>query len=206
MNPRLLEKLNAHPELLSDPADQQYPVTGMSWPADEALLADLGDDCPGLRVHYLEGTLEITLPGRQHEVIKDHIAGLLRASFEETRTRCYGLGSTTLRAAAKRRGAEPDVSFGIGIDKEFPDIAIKVVQTSGGVNKRLIYQGLSVVEVGFWQNDQVEVYRWQGERYERREHSEIFPALELSLLATDVRYPEPFDAVIEFRQALRSAQ
>ena len=205
MNPLLLEKLNAHPELLSDQADQQYTMTGVSWQAYEALLSDLGDDFPGLRVHYLDGTLEITMPGRQHEVIKDNIAGLLRAYFEETRTRFYGLGSTTFRAEAKRRGAEPDVSFCIGIDKEFPDIAIEVVQTSGGVNKLDIYQGLNVVEVWFWQNDQFSVYYLKREGYEQQERSEILPELDLSILATYVMYPEPLDAVIEFRQALRSA-
>jgi hypothetical protein len=65
MNPLLLEKLNAHPELLPDQADQQYTITGVSWQAYEALLSDLGDDFPGLRIHYLDGTLEITMPGRQ---------------------------------------------------------------------------------------------------------------------------------------------
>ncbi len=206
MNPLLVEKLNALPELLSDQADQQYTITDVSWQAYEALLSDLGDDFPGLRVHYLEGTLEITMPGRRHEVLKDNIAGLLRAYFEETRTRFYGLGSTTFKAEAKRRGAEPDVSFCIGTDKEFPDIAIEVVQTSGGVNKLDIYQGLSVVEVWFWQNDQFTVYHLQDESYKRRERSEMLPALDLFLLATYVLHPEPLDAVIEFRQALRSAQ
>jgi Uma2 family endonuclease len=206
MNPLLLEKLNAHPELLSDQADQQYTITGVSWQAYEALLSDLGDDFPGLRVHYLDGTLEITMPGRQHEVVKDNIGRLLGVYFEETRTRFYGLGSTTFRAEAKRRGAEPDVSFCIGIDKEFPDIAIEVVQTSGGVNKLDIYQGLNVVEVWFWQNDQFSVYYLQREGYEPRERSEILPELDLSILATYVMYPEPLDAVIEFRQALRSSR
>jgi Uma2 family endonuclease len=206
MNPLLLEKLNAHLELLSDQADQQYTITGVSWQAYEALLSDLGDDFPGLRVHYLDGTLEITMPGRQHEVVKDNISGLLRDYFEETRTRFYGLGSTTFRAETKRRGAEPGVSFCIGIDKEFPDIAIEVVQTSGGVNKLDIYQGLNVVEVWFWQNNQFTVYGLQGEGYEQRERSEILPELDLSILATYVIYPEPLDAVIEFRQALRSSR
>ncbi|MEO1095576.1 MAG: Uma2 family endonuclease [Cyanobacteria bacterium J06638_28] len=97
MNPLLVEKLNAHPELLSDQTDQQYTLMDVSWSAYEALLADLGNDFPGLRVYYLEGTLEITMPGRKHEVLKDNIGGLLRAYFEETRTRFYGLGSLLLR-------------------------------------------------------------------------------------------------------------
>ncbi|MEO1147010.1 MAG: Uma2 family endonuclease [Cyanobacteria bacterium J06638_22] len=206
MHPLLLEKLNSHPERLSDQADQQYTVTEVSWQAYEALLSNLGDDFPRLRVHYFDGTLKITMPGHQHEALKDNIGRLLGIYFEETRTRFYGLGSTTFKTEAKRRGAEPGVSFCIGIDKEFPDIAIEVVQTSGGVNKPEIYQGLNVVEVWFWQNDQFTVYRLQGEGYERRERSELMPTLDLSLLATYVMYPEPLDAVIEFRQALRSAK
>lgn len=206
MHPLLLEKLNAHPELFSDQADQQYTIMGGSWQAYEALLSDLGDDFPGLRVHYLDGTLGITMPGHQHEVVKDNIGRLLGVYFEATHTRFYGLGSTPFKTEAKRRGTDPDVSFCIGTDKEFPDIAIEVLQTSGGVNKLDIYQGLSVVEVWFWQDDQFAVYRLQEEGYELRERSEFLPALELSLLATYGRYPELLDAVIEFRQALRSAR
>jgi Uma2 family endonuclease len=107
MNPLLLEKLNAHPELLPDQADQQYTITGVSWQAYEALLSDLGDDFPGLRIHYLDGTLEITMPGRQHEVVKDNIGLLLGVYFEETRTRFYGLGSIPFKVEAKRRVAAP---------------------------------------------------------------------------------------------------
>lgn len=39
MNPLLLDKLNTHPELLSDEASQQYTITDVSW---ETL-----DDCLG---------------------------------------------------------------------------------------------------------------------------------------------------------------
>jgi Uma2 family endonuclease len=104
MHPGLLDKLQHHPDLMSQDTDQHYAIAGVSWQTYEALLADLGDDFPGLRIHYLEGTLEITMPGRQHEVNKDNIAGLLRVYFEETRMRFYGLGSTTFKLEAKSRG------------------------------------------------------------------------------------------------------
>ncbi|NEP14028.1 MAG: Uma2 family endonuclease [Symploca sp. SIO2C1] len=203
MNPLLMEKLNAHPELVSEQTDQQYTITSVSWRAYEALLSDLGDDALGLRVHYLEGTLEITMPGRKHEVLKDNIGRLLGIYFEETRTRFYGLGSTTCKIAAKRRGAEPDVSFCIGTDKDFPDIAIEVVQTSGGVNKLAIYQGLSIAEVWFWQDDHFIVYHLQHDEYEKCDRSQFLPDLDLNLLAKYVQHPEPLDAVLEFRQVLR---
>ncbi len=203
MNLDLLDKLTHHPELISQETDQYYQITNISWQAYEALLADLGDDFPGLRVHYLEGTLEITMPGRQHEVIKDNIAGLLRAYFEATRTRFYGLGSTTFRVEAQRRGAEPDVSFCIETDKELPDIAIEVVQTTGGISKLAIYQGLNIPEVWFWQTGQFAVYHRHHDAYELRDRSQFLPNLDLNLLATFIQSPEPLDAVLAFRTALR---
>lgn len=202
MNLELLDKLKDHPDLISEDTEEQYTVTGVSWQAYEALLADLGDDFPGLRIHYLEGTLEITMPGRKHEVSKDNIAGLLRAYFEETRTRFYGLGSTTFKQEAKRRGAEPDASFCVGTDKEFPDIAIEVVQTSGGINKLEIYKGLDVPEVWFWKKGKFAVYHLRNQEYQLSDRSQFLPDLDLTLLATYVQYPEPLDAVLEFRAAL----
>lgn len=203
MNPRLLDTIKDHPDLISEDTEQQYTVTDVSWQGYEALLADLGDDFPGLRIHYLEGTLEITMPGRKHEVSKDNIAGLLRAYFEETRTRFYGLGSTTFKREAKRRGAEPDVSFCVRSDKEFPDIAIEVVQTSGGINKLEIYRGLGVPEVWFWEKGRFAVYYLLEEGYELVANSEFLPNLDLALLATYIQHPEPLDAVLEFRAAIR---
>ncbi len=203
MNLDLLDKLKDHPDLISAVTDQQYTITDVSWQAYEAFLADLGDDFPGLRVHYLEGTLEITMPGRKHEVSKDNIGGLLRTYFEETRTRFYGLGSTTFKREAKRRGAEPDVSFCVETDKEFPDIAIEVVQTSGGINKLEVYQGLEVPEVWFWQKGKFLLYHLRQDGYEPIDRSEFLPNLDLALLGTYVQSPEPLDAVIEFRSAMR---
>lgn len=211
MDPLLIEKIQANPDLVSIDAEQQYTVTGVSWQAYEALLSDLGDDFPGLRVHYLEGTLEITMPGRKHEVSKDNIARLLSVYFEETRTRFYGLGSTTLKAEAKRRGADPDVSFCVGSNKEFPDIAIEVVQTSGGINKLEIYRGIGIPEVWFWEKGKFAIYHLQENQgqenqelhYARIDRSKFLPDLNLDLLATFIQYPEPLDAVLEFRAALQ---
>lgn len=203
MHLELLEKIKDHPDLISTDTEQQYLVTDVSWEAYEALLADLDDDFPGLRIHYLEGTLEITMPGCKHEVSKDNIGGLLRAYFEETRTRFYGLGSTTFKRQAKQRGAEPDISFCVETDKEFPDIAIEVVQTRGGIDKLAIYQGLGIAEVWFWEKGRFDIYHLRQDRYEQIDRSEFLPNLDLTLLATYIQYPEPLDAVLEFRAALR---
>lgn len=198
----LLEKLIAQP-VSSDEIERRFLISGVSWQQYEALLEDMSDDFSGLRVTYLEGTLEIMAPSRKHEFNKSVIGSLLEAYFQETRTRYCPLGSTTFRKQAKARGAEPDECYCVGSEKEFPDIAIEVVKTNGGINKLDVYKGLEVPEVWFWQNDRFSVYRLRGESYELLDRSEFLPNLDLNLLATYVLQAEPLDAVLEFRESVR---
>lgn len=183
--------------------EERFMTSGVSWQQYETLLDQLGDR-PSYRVAYLEGELEIMAPSRKHELGKDNIGRLLSAYFEETRTRFYGLGSTTFRQEFKQRGAEPDASYCIGTNKEFPDLAIEVVETSGGIDKLEVYKGLGVLEVWFWQRQQFSVYRLRGEQYEAIATSELLPQLDLKLLAAYVEHPEPLDAVLEYRERVRA--
>lgn len=203
MNPLLLDKINTYPEFHSNQTHQQYTISDVSWSLYEGLLIDFDHNFPGLRVHYLEGKLELTMPSRQHEIIKDNIGRLLGVYLEENRIRFYGLGSTTFKNEARQRGAEPDVSFCIAENKALPDIAIEVVLTSGGIDKLDIYQGLDVAEVWFWQQNRFWVYSRQQQGYGLTERSQFLPNLDLNVLATYVNYPEPLDAMLEYRQALR---
>lgn len=198
----LLEKIAQHPMLQVDDPEQRYIVSGVNWQQYEAFLESL-EDSPWLRVTYLEGTLEIMSPSRRHEFNKDNISRLLSAYFEETRTRFYGLGSTTFRREAKARGVEPDTCYCFSAEREFPDIAIEVVETSGSIDKLAVYKGLGVPEVWFWQKGQFSLYRLQGEQYESIPRSEFLPNLDLNLLAAYVPNPEPLDAVLEFRAKVR---
>lgn len=197
-----LKDLAEELSLQSDDPEERFISSGVSWAQYEALLEKLGDS-PWYRVTYLEGVLEIMAPSRKHESKKDNIARLLGVYFEETRTRFYGLGSTTFREGMKARGVEPDTCFCIGSEKEFPDLAVEVVETSGGINKLEVYKGLGVPEVWFWKKGQFEVYRLRDEDYEKVFASELLPNFDLNLLAIYVQNPEPLDAVIEFREKVR---
>jgi Uma2 family endonuclease len=197
-----LKDLAEELSLQSDDPEERFISSGVSWAQYEALLEKLGDS-PWYRVTYLEGVLEIMAPSRKHESKKDNIARLLGVYFEETRTRFYGLGSTTFREGMKARGVEPDTCFCIGSEKEFPDLAVEVVETSGGINKLEVYKGLGVPEVWFWKKGQFEVYCLRDEDYEKVSASELLPNFDLNLLATYVQNPEPLDAVIEFREKVR---
>ena len=190
-------------QLQADDPEERHIVTGVSWEQYEALLCRLGDRS-GYRITYLEGVLEIMSPSRRHEVSKENIGRLLEVYFEETRTRFWGLGSTTFRKQEKRGGKEPDKCYCIGTEKEFPDLAIEVA-TSGGIDTLEVYKRLGVREVWFWQNNQFSVYSLQRDKYEQVSKSELLPKLDLALLADYVKQPDPLEAMLEFRERIRGA-
>ncbi|WP_019499316.1 Uma2 family endonuclease [Pseudanabaena sp. PCC 6802] len=201
MSFQLLEKSQIQPI-----AEQRVVLEGVSWQQYESLLATLGDEFPGLRLSYLEGTLEIMTTSAEHEELKTIIAMLMETYFQVTRTRFHGIGAATFRKVAKQRGLEPDECYCLAQKKEFPDIAIEVVLSSGSVDKLEIYRGLEVPEVWFWQNGRFAIYHLRSHGYELVNQSELLPDLDLALLSSYVRPAEQFDAVMEYRTALQTSQ
>ena len=191
-------------ELVADDPEERFITTEVSWQQYETLLAKLGDS-PWYRVTYLEEVLEVMSPSRRHERNKKQIAMFLEAYSQETLTPFWGLGSTTFRNQEQRGGTEPDECYCIGIEKEFPDLAIEVVVTSGGIDKLEVYKRLEVREVWFWQNNRFKVYCLRGETYEEVTQSELLPNLDLALLAEYIMMPNPLVAVLEFRRRVRSS-
>jgi Uma2 family endonuclease len=196
----LLQDLSALLQI--DDPEERHMISGVSWDQYEAVLADLGDS-PVYHVTFLDGTLEIMSPSRRHEVSAENIGRLLEVYFEETRTRFWGLGSTTFRQAETGGGTEPDKSYNLGTEKEFPDLAIEVIVTSGGIDKLEVYRRLGVTEVWFFQDNGFTVYRLQGAAYERIAASELLPDLDLTILAAHAIRPDPLEALIEYRHGVR---
>ncbi len=192
------------PTIVDSLPEQRVVLDGVSWHQYELLLATLGDDFPALRLSYLEGTLEIMTTSRLHEELKKMIAMLMESYFQETRTRFHGMGSATFRKIAKQRGLEPDECYCIGQKKEFPDLAIEVVLSSGLVDKLAIYQGLEVTEVWVWELGKFTVFHLRAEGYETLSNSELLPDCDLELLANYVQPEEQFDAVLSYREELKT--
>ena len=63
-----MQLLDPKPTLLE--AESRVALHNVPWETYEALIALFGDDQPGLRMNYLDGTLEFWMPGREHERIK----------------------------------------------------------------------------------------------------------------------------------------
>lgn len=183
--------------------EQRVLLQGVEWSQYEGLITVLGDNFPSLRLSYLEGRLEIMTNSPEHEELKTIIGMLIEAYLQDTRTRFHAGGSTTFRTAAKQRGLEPDECYCLGQKKEFPDLAIEVVLTSGLVDKLDIYRGLGVQEVWQWQAGQFSIYCLGDSGYELVETSKLLPQLDVKMLATYVRPEAQFDAVLDFRDAIR---
>ena len=204
----LLEKFSRLEELMSQSAlqnvdsDQILLMNGISWDIYETVLQGFPNNSH-YRLKYLEGTLEIMSPSRRHEFDKKIIALLLETYFLETGIDFYPLGSTTFRRQTAARGIEPDECYCFDSEKPVPDLAIEVVVTSGGIDDLVIYQGLGVLEVWFWQNHQFSLYYLRGDKYEQILKSEFFPDLDLNLLASLVMSGDkPKDLILKFRQSI----
>jgi Uma2 family endonuclease len=182
--------------------DQRVILHGVTWDQYEAVLAIRGDGA-GVRMAYLHGELELMSPSRDHESIKTCLARLVEAYADERGVRLDGFGSMTLRHRPKERGIEPDECYEIDGPKEFPDLAIEVVWTSGGLDKLDIYKAFSVREVWIWRDGRVEVNALRGDTYERVARSDVLPGIDLAMIAALATRSDQSAAVREFRATLR---
>jgi Uma2 family endonuclease len=197
--------LRLPPEPAPD-VDQRVYLRGVSWQAYEALLAWRGDRS-GVRMTYLEGTLELMSPAREHETQKKTLARLLEAWAEETDTPLEGAGSWTVKDEEAERGAEPDECYVLGSfeGRTAPDIAIEVVWTSGGLDKLEVWRKLGAREVWFWMHGVLSFHVLRGRRYARSERSQILPKLDPALIIRCMGAPSQTEAVKELRRSLRAA-
>jgi len=138
---------------------------------------------------------------QQYETLLKHLED--SSSYRITEIDFWGLGSTTLRKQEKEAGKEPDECFCLFTEKEFPDLAIEIILTSGSLKVLEVYKRLGTQEVWFWQDNQLKIYSLQenGE-YILIPKSALLPDLNLELLAEYVNHPNPRLAVKEFRSRL----
>lgn len=186
--------------------DRHFTLYGVSWQQYET-LRDTFENYAGLRLTYLEGTLEFFMPSRKHESLKTLLARLLELYALETNTRIYGFGSETYRKQATERGLEPDECYCVGVVKELPDIAIEINLTSGSIDKLEVYKGLGIPEVWIWQDSQLLLYHLHflpdgSTEYQIIPKSKFLPHLDLDLLVRCANIPDQHDAVVEFRRCL----
>jgi len=182
--------------------DVRLTIHNVTWGRYVA-IRELLEDHPGLRMTYLEGTLEIMSPSLEHEREKTIIARLIEIYALERRIRLDGYGQATFRKEAQERGAEPDECYVVGAAmKDTPDIAIEVVRTSGGIDKLAVYRGLGVPEVWFFSKGRFQLHRLGPSGYESIAKSTLLPELDLDVLARFVAEQDQTKAVLAYRDTL----
>jgi Uma2 family endonuclease len=182
--------------------DQVVVIRGVTW-ADYERLLEIRGECSVPRLTYLEGTLEIMSPSREHERFTSFIGCLVEAYCLERGVRFTPYGSWTLKEKKDDRGAEPDECYILGDeDADRPQLAIEVVWTSGRLDKLEIYRKLGVREVWYWRKGHIQQHVLRGERYEAVAKSEVLPDLDLDLLTRFLDRPTAYDAIREYRAAL----
>jgi Uma2 family endonuclease len=173
------------PEPLAGGAEpeQRIVVCGISWDRYLAYDKKLGDNRSGPRLYYLEGELEIMTTSNEHERIKKWLGGFIEDYFLATGTDVATRGQATMRIALKEAGAEPDESWCIGAEKEFPDLVLEIALTSGGVTKLELYRRFNVPEVWFWRRNKLEVFALgKSGQYENLPASQLLAGLDIALL------------------------
>lgn len=186
--------------------DQRVFLHDVLWQDYETLLTIRGERS-GTRITYLRGEVELMTPSWEREFQKKLLARLVEAYAEEYNIDLHGVGSWTIKQAAKERGIEPDECYVVGAFKvppTIPDIAIEVIWTAGGLDKLTVYQGLGIPEVWFWKKGALCIHILQGEDgYVESARSQRLPEFDPELVARCMGMRNQTQAVREFRASLR---
>ena len=184
-------------------ANQRVVWHQVPWSYYEAQLA-LRGKASVPRMAYLEGTLEMMSPSKDHARIKSYVGHLLVAYARARGIELSPCGAWILKHAPRASGAEPDECYLVGSDqsRDRPDLAIEVVWTHGGVDKLEIYRRLGVPELWFWRSGAIEIYVLGEDGYDRAERSACLPKLEVDVLCAYLDRPTLTQAIRDYRAAL----
>ena len=162
-------------------SEEIFLFNNVSWSDFDELLESVTDQ-RGILFRYLEGELEIMAPSHNHELVVERFGTLLECYFVEKDIDYIALGSKTLKKESVKRGIEPDKCFFFSEDQEFPDLAIEVVITSGGIDLLEIYKEFGVQEVWFWEKGKISMFSLNDSVYLEVEQSILLADLKKEIL------------------------
>ena len=188
--------------------DQRIVHSGITWQQFKLIQSGFGDT-RNVRLFYYNNTVEIIMPGRDHEFFKSIIGFLLELFCLETGTEFEPLGSTT-QEREDEASAEPDESYCFGSSKPIPDLVIEVIFSSGSLKKLHLYRALNIPEVWFWEDGVFSLYHLRDVDYEPITQSEVseLGTLDIEVLTRCVLIAQTsrLDAANTLRKALKSEQ
>jgi Uma2 family endonuclease len=167
-------------QLLQKSTDQRIVIQG-TWEKFK-LIQQGSEESPGVRLSYYNGTIEILMPGEEHEFFA-HVIGYLLTTFFLTKKIPFKPTGAKTQEQEGQASAQADQSYCIGGSKPIPDLSIEVIFSSGS-NKLARYQALGVPEVWFWEDGTLALHHLREHGYEQIERSELpgLDQLDISLL------------------------
>jgi len=182
--------------------DEPILIDGLTW--REFKVVEQLLDSPGVRLSFLDGVLEIRrMPGRKHETAKQRISTLVDLYLEDAGIDFTPTGSVTLESETEKVKREADLSYELGANREFPDLVVEVVVTSGGIDKLEAYKRLQIPEVWFWEKGVLRLYSLGDDGYMEVDRSFVLPDLDIVLLARCINIENHLQAMREFRQTIQ---
>lgn len=166
------------PPLLNKTTDQRIVHYG-TWEQFKFIQKGF-EGSPGVRLSYYNGTIEILMPGQDHETFARVIGYLVTTFLVEQGIFFKPTGAMTQEKSGVV-SAQADESYCIGSVKQIPDLSIEVVFTSGGISKLERYQALGVPEVWFWDDGLLKLYHLREDGYKLVERSQLSGLSELNI-------------------------
>jgi Uma2 family endonuclease len=170
-------------QVLKQPVrDQRILQAERTWEQFQ-LIRQGFDKAPGVKLFYYKNTVEILMPGREHELFSAVIALLLGIFFIEREIEFEPTGSMDQEKAGEAF-VQADQSYCFGSSKSIPDLSIEVIFTSAGIDKLARYKTLGVPEVWFWEDGVFSLYCLRDQGYQSIDRSELpgLADLDLNLL------------------------
>ena len=185
---------------LIKPIDQRIVLQG-KW-KQFRLIQQAAQDSPGVKLFFYAGTIEILMPGFQHENFSE-IIGYLVTTFLLAQGIAFVPTGSVTQEREGQASAQADKSFCLGDAKPIPDLSIEVIFTSGSANKLVRHQALDVPEVWFWQDSVLTVHHIRENGYVQIERSELvgLQSLDIDLLRRCILIAET-----DFPSAVRTFQ
>jgi hypothetical protein len=189
-------------QLLQKSADQRIVIPG-SWEKFK-LIQQGTEDSPGVRLSYYRGTIEILMPGEDHEFFA-HVIGYLLTTFLLNKRIPFKPTGAKTQEQEGQVSAQADQSYCIGGSKPIPDLSVEVIFSSGS-NKLARYRALEVPEVWLWEDGVLTLYHLRDSGYEQIERSELagLEQLDIKLLRRCILMAETdfTEAVRVFQQSI----
>jgi Uma2 family endonuclease len=159
-------------QLVTPPqSDQRILQSDRTWEQFQLILQGF-DRAPGVKLAYYNNTVEILMPGREHELFSAVIALLLGIFFIERDIEFEPTGSMDQEKAGEAF-VQADQSYCFSSAQSIPDLSIEVIFTSGGIDKLARYRALGVPEVWFWQDGVFRLFHLREDGYTPIDRSEL---------------------------------